>query len=37
MLTRRGDFLLVGGKFPRLSTGKIDRALSEVLELTRNI
>ncbi len=37
MLTRRGDFLLVGGKFPRLSTGKIDRHLSEVLELTRKI
>ena len=37
MLTRRGDFLLVGGKFPRLSTGKIDRNLSEVLELTRKI
>jgi transcription-repair coupling factor (superfamily II helicase) len=37
MLTRRGDFLLVGGKFPRLSTGKIDRNLAEVLELTRKI
>ncbi|HMJ06904.1 MAG TPA: TRCF domain-containing protein, partial [Chthoniobacterales bacterium] len=37
MLTRWGDFLLVGGKFPRLSTGKIDRNLSEVLELTRKI
>ncbi|MEO5721312.1 MAG: transcription-repair coupling factor [Chthoniobacterales bacterium] len=37
MLTRRGDFLLVDGKFPRLSTGRIDRRLSEVLELTRKI
>ncbi|MGZ5022707.1 MAG: TRCF domain-containing protein, partial [Chthoniobacterales bacterium] len=37
MLTRRGDFILVGGKFPRLSTGQIDRHLSEVLELTRKI
>jgi transcription-repair coupling factor (superfamily II helicase) len=37
MLTRRGDFLLVGGKFPRLSTGNIHRNLSEVLDLTRNI
>ena len=37
MLTRRGDFILVGGKFPRLSTGRIDRSLSEVLELTRKI
>ena len=37
MLTRRGDFILVGGKFPRLSSDKIDRNLSEVLELTRKI
>jgi transcription-repair coupling factor (superfamily II helicase) len=37
MLTRRGDFLLVGGKFPRLSTGNIHRSLAEVLELTRRI
>ena len=37
MLTRRGDFILVGGKFPRLPTGKIDRSLAEVLELTRKI
>ena len=37
MLTRRGDFILVDGKFPRLSTGRIDRRLSEVLELTRKI
>ena len=25
MLTRRGDFILVGGKFPRLSPGRIDQ------------
>lgn len=37
MLTRRGDFILVGGKFPRIGTGKIDRSLSEVLELIRKI
>ncbi len=37
MLTRRGDFILVGGKFPRLSSGGIDRHLGEVLELTRKI
>ncbi|MDQ6765763.1 MAG: transcription-repair coupling factor [Verrucomicrobiota bacterium] len=37
MLTRRGDFILVGGKFPRISTDRIDRSLSEVLELTRKI
>ncbi|MEY2489857.1 MAG: hypothetical protein QOC70_1799 [Verrucomicrobiota bacterium] len=37
MLTRRGDFLLVGGKFPRISTDRIDRQLVEVLELIKKI
>jgi transcription-repair coupling factor (superfamily II helicase) len=37
MLTRGGDFILVGGKFPRLSPDKIERNLAEVLELTRKI
>jgi transcription-repair coupling factor (superfamily II helicase) len=37
MLTRRGDFILVGGKFPRISTGKIDRRLAEVVELIKKI
>jgi transcription-repair coupling factor (superfamily II helicase) len=37
MLTRRGDFILVGGKFPRISTDRIDRQLAEVLELTKKI
>jgi transcription-repair coupling factor (superfamily II helicase) len=37
MLTRRGDFILVGGKFPRISTDRIDRQLAEVLELIRKI
>jgi transcription-repair coupling factor (superfamily II helicase) len=37
MLTRRGDFILVGGKFPRISTSRIDRQLAEVLELIRKI
>ncbi|MFN2477233.1 MAG: transcription-repair coupling factor, partial [Chthoniobacterales bacterium] len=37
MLTRRGDFILVGGKFPRLSSDRIDRNLAEVLELLRKI
>ncbi len=37
MLTRRGDFLLVGGKFPRISTSRIDRQLAEVLELIKKI
>jgi transcription-repair coupling factor (superfamily II helicase) len=37
MLTRRGDFILVGGKFPRISTDRIEGRLSEVLELTRKL
>jgi transcription-repair coupling factor (superfamily II helicase) len=37
MLTRRGDFILVGGKFPRISTDRIERQLGEVLELIRKI
>jgi transcription-repair coupling factor (superfamily II helicase) len=37
MLTRRGDFILVGGKFPRISTDGIERQLGEVLELIRKI
>jgi transcription-repair coupling factor (superfamily II helicase) len=37
MLTRRGDFILVGGKFPRISTDRIDRRLVEVLELIKKI
>ncbi len=37
MLTRRGDFILVGGKFPRISTDEIDGQLVEVLELIKKI
>ena len=37
MLTRRGDFILVGGKFPRISTSRIDRQLAEILELIRKL
>ena len=37
MLTRRGDFILVGGKFPRISTDGIERQLGQVLELIRKI
>ncbi len=37
MLTRHGDFLLVEGRFPRISTGGLDRKLSEVLELIRKL
>ncbi len=35
MLTRRGDFILVDGKFPRLVAGAIPHLLREVLEVTR--
>ena len=34
MLTRRGDFILVGGKFPRLVADRIEQHLGEILELT---
>jgi transcription-repair coupling factor (superfamily II helicase) len=37
MLTRRGDFILVGGKFPRIGTDRIERQLAEVLELIRKL
>jgi transcription-repair coupling factor (superfamily II helicase) len=36
MLTRRGDFILVGGKFPRL-VGKRFEQLTEVLRLIRTL
>jgi transcription-repair coupling factor (superfamily II helicase) len=37
MLTRRGEFILVAGKFPRLVTPEIDQHLPEILELTRKL
>ncbi len=37
MLTRRGDFILVAGKFPRLVTPGIDQHLPEILELIRKL
>jgi transcription-repair coupling factor (superfamily II helicase) len=37
MLTRRGDYILVGGKFPRLSGDDVKRHLAEVVELTKNV
>jgi transcription-repair coupling factor (superfamily II helicase) len=37
MLTRRGDFILVGGKFPRLSSVKIDLNLPEVLQWLKQL
>ena len=35
MLTRRGDFILVAGKFPRLVAPEIEKRLPEILELLR--
>jgi transcription-repair coupling factor (superfamily II helicase) len=37
MLTRRGDFILVSGKFPRLTLDKIDLNLPEVLQWLRQL
>jgi transcription-repair coupling factor (superfamily II helicase) len=37
MLTRRADFILVGGKFPRLTSGRIDLNLPEVLQWLRQL
>jgi transcription-repair coupling factor (superfamily II helicase) len=37
MLTRRGDFILVAGKFPRLFAPKIKERLREILELLRKL
>jgi hypothetical protein len=33
MLTRRGDFILVSGKFPRLVAPQIEKRLQEILGL----
>jgi transcription-repair coupling factor (superfamily II helicase) len=37
MLTRRGDFILVAGKFPRLIADRIEQHLGEVLELIKKL
>jgi transcription-repair coupling factor (superfamily II helicase) len=37
MLTRRGDFILVAGKFPRLVAAEIEQHLREILELIKNL
>jgi transcription-repair coupling factor (superfamily II helicase) len=37
MLTRRGDFILVAGKFPRLVAAKIEQQLGEILELIKKL
>ncbi|MEA3187428.1 MAG: hypothetical protein QOD99_1258 [Chthoniobacter sp.] len=35
MLTRGGDFILIGGKFPRLTVGKSSEKLRQALEMIR--
>jgi transcription-repair coupling factor (superfamily II helicase) len=37
MLTRRGDFILVAGKFPRLVAPEIEKRLPEILELLHKL
>jgi transcription-repair coupling factor (superfamily II helicase) len=37
MLTRRGDFILVAGKFPRLVAAGIEQYLGEILELIKKL
>ena len=37
MLTRRGDFILVGGRFPRLVANRLDQRLGEIVELIRKL
>ncbi len=37
MLSRRGDFILVGGKFPRLTSSSLDRYLSEIWHLLKQL
>ena len=37
MLTRRGDYILVGGKFPRLTSVRIDLNLPEVLQWLKQL
>ena len=37
MLSRHGDFILVGGKFPRLTSSSIDLQLSEIWHLIKQL
>jgi transcription-repair coupling factor (superfamily II helicase) len=37
MLTRRGDFILVAGKFPRLVGAKIEQHLGEMLQVIKKL
>ncbi len=37
MLTRRGDFILIAGKFPRLVATELEERLPEILELLRKL
>ncbi len=36
MLTRGGDFILIGGKFPRLASADVQKKLGELLALIRS-
>ncbi len=37
MLSRRGDFILVGGKFPRLTSSSINLHLTEIWQLIKQL
>jgi transcription-repair coupling factor (superfamily II helicase) len=37
MLTRRGDFILVAGKFPRLVAPKLEQRLAEIVEVIEKL
>jgi transcription-repair coupling factor (superfamily II helicase) len=37
MLTRRGDFIVVAGKFPRLVAPKLGQRLAEIVELMKKL
>ncbi|HEY5036553.1 MAG TPA: TRCF domain-containing protein, partial [Chthoniobacterales bacterium] len=37
MLSRRGDFILVGGRFPRLTSNRIELHLSEIWDLLKQL
>ena len=37
MLTRSGDYILIGGKFPRLTSGSLERRLEELKRLVATL
>ena len=37
MLTRGGDYILIGGKFPRLTANDPDARLKEILAMVRSL